>query len=83
MYKADSEKKTIGEVVEMTPQLQAYSKRDAGFKQYCIQYGRVSSDPDVRNEYFDWVEGLMREAGMKYAAERIARKKFLNRKTPR
>jgi predicted transposase/invertase (TIGR01784 family) len=73
MHKADSEKKTIGEVVAMTPQLQAYSERDAGFRQYCEQYGRVASDPETRHEYLLWYEGLIQEAGERHAAEEIAR----------
>jgi hypothetical protein len=68
MQKADSEKKTIDEVVAMTPQLQEYSKRDAGFRQYCEQYGRVCSDPETREQYYWWIDGLMREEGIKHAA---------------
>jgi hypothetical protein len=74
MHKADSEKKTLNEVIAMTPQLQAYSERDAGFRQYCEQYGRVASDPETRHEYLLWYEGLIQEAGEKHAAEEIIRR---------
>jgi predicted transposase/invertase (TIGR01784 family) len=68
MHKADTEQKTIGEVMAMTPQLQAYSERDAGFRQYCARYNRVATDPDARHEYLLWVEELMRQEGIKQAA---------------
>jgi hypothetical protein len=71
LHKADSENITLAEVIAMTPQLQAYSKKDAGFRQYCEQYERVSSDPEIREEYYIWVDGLMREAGIKHAAEEM------------
>jgi hypothetical protein len=74
MYKADSENKTLSEVVLMTPQLKKYSERDAGFKQYCEQYELVSGDPETQSKYFLWIDGLMKEAGMRHAAEEIVRR---------
>jgi hypothetical protein len=74
LHKAESEKKTIKEVIDMTPQLQTYSELDAGFRQFCRQYDKAASDPEVRREYASWFDGLMREAGIKHAAEERVRR---------
>jgi predicted transposase/invertase (TIGR01784 family) len=52
----------------MTPQLQTFAKKDAGFLQYCERYNRVASNPDVRDEYYRWVDEQMRQDGMRRAA---------------
>ena len=49
----------------MTPELQAYAERDAGFKQFCDRYETVSANPETRREYFLWFEEALREEGMK------------------
>ncbi|GHU97528.1 hypothetical protein FACS1894208_12890 [Clostridia bacterium] len=64
MYTAHEKKLSIGEVVEMTPELRTFEKNDAGFRQYCTQYGRVATNPTVRDEYMRWLNESMRQAGM-------------------
>jgi len=51
---ARHENKTIEEVVKMTPELQTFEQKDAGYRQFCEQYKRVASDPKTRDEYFYW-----------------------------
>jgi hypothetical protein len=69
IYTAHKENKTIGEVIQMTPQLQTYSERDAGFRQYCDQYKRASADPNTQREYRIWQQEQIRLAGMTHAAK--------------
>jgi len=61
---AHREKKTITEVLAMTPALQPFTARDAGFAQYCERYNLAASSPRVRDEYFRWINEQMRQAGM-------------------
>jgi len=69
LYKAHKEEKTIREVLDMTPELQTYSDRDAGYRQFCEQYDLAAGDPETRDEYVLWVKEKMREYGERKAAE--------------
>jgi predicted transposase/invertase (TIGR01784 family) len=51
---AQRERKSIEEVIKMTPELESFTARDAGFRQFCEQYKRVASDPQARREYRNW-----------------------------
>ena len=64
LYTAHLEKKTIQEVVSMTPGLQAFAKRDVGFQQFCDRYETVSTNPEARREYAMWFDEALREKGM-------------------
>jgi hypothetical protein len=64
LYTAHLEKKTIQEVVAMTPGLQAFAERDAGFRQFNERYETVSADPQTRREYAMWFDEALREEGM-------------------
>jgi len=64
LYTAHIENKTIREVVSMTPKLQAFAKRDAGFQQFCDRYETVSASPETRREYVLWFDETLREEGM-------------------
>ena len=45
----------------MTPGLQAFANRDAGFRQFNDRYETVSADPETRREYALWVDESLRE----------------------
>jgi hypothetical protein len=62
--KAAQDMKTLKEVLDMTPELQAFATHDSGFQQYCQQYDRVAADPATLDEYYRWVNEQMRQAGM-------------------
>ena len=64
LYTAHTEKKTVQEVVSMTPGLQAFAERDAGFRQFNDRYEIVSADPETRREYAMWFDEALREKGM-------------------
>jgi len=64
LYTAHLEKKTVQEVVEMTPELQAFAERDVGFQQFNDRYETVSADPETRREYAMWFDEALREEGM-------------------
>ena len=49
----------------MTPALQEYAEKDAGYQQFCERYQFVSSDPKTRKEYMLWFNDRMREEGEK------------------
>jgi len=66
---AHSEKKSLKEVLEMSPVLQEYASRDAGFNQFCERYNLVAGDRDLRKEYMDWYSEQLRFTGMMEAAE--------------
>ena len=68
LYTAHKEGKTVREVIEMTPALQEYAERDAGFKQYSDRYDFALMDPKILKEYVSWAQDRMREEGMKEAA---------------
>ncbi|MDR1786701.1 MAG: PD-(D/E)XK nuclease family transposase [Spirochaetaceae bacterium] len=61
---AGREKKTLTEVIEMTPELRAFTERDTGFQQYCKQYNRVASSPQTREEYLNWLDENTRQWAM-------------------
>jgi hypothetical protein len=69
---------TIEEVIAMTPKLQEFAKRDAGFSQFGDRYAYALGDPEVRKEYAMWVNELMREQGRIDSAERRAKTKMAN-----
>ena len=48
----------------MTPGLQAFADRDAGFRQFIDRYETVSADPQTRREYAEWFDEALREEGM-------------------
>ncbi|MCL1878942.1 MAG: hypothetical protein FWF80_08785 [Defluviitaleaceae bacterium] len=64
LYTAHLEKKTVQEVVAVTPGLQAFADRDAGFRQFIDRYETVSADPETRREYAMWFDEALREEGM-------------------
>jgi hypothetical protein len=71
LYTAHIEKKSVQEVLEMSPQLQEYAQLDAGYRQFCDQYNLVASDPVSRREYHFWFMDKLSEGGTILAAERI------------
>jgi hypothetical protein len=64
LYTAHLEKKTVQEVVSVSPGLQAFAERDAGFRQFTDRYQTVSADPETRREYAMWFDEALREEGM-------------------
>jgi len=48
----------------VTPGLQAFADRDAGFRQFIDRYETVSADPETRREYAMWFDEALREEGM-------------------
>ena len=48
----------------MTPGLQAFAERDAGFRQFNDRYETVSADPETRREYAMWFDEALRLEGM-------------------
>ena len=48
----------------MTPELQAFAERDAGFQQFNDRYDAVSADPETRREYAMWFNEALRQEGM-------------------
>jgi hypothetical protein len=69
LYTAHEDNKTMKEVVAMTPQLQAFAGRDAGFNQFYDRYETVSADTKTRREYAKWVNDTLRAAGEIEAAQ--------------
>jgi hypothetical protein len=63
-----SKGKTIKEVIDMTPTLQAFAKQDEGFKQFCERYGIVAEDPESRERYFDYINYVWKMQGIQEAA---------------
>jgi len=59
---------TIQEVINMNPQLQAYSEQDHGYFQFCKQYDRAAADPASMTEFRNWFLAELREEGMRIAA---------------
>ncbi|MDR1786511.1 MAG: PD-(D/E)XK nuclease family transposase [Spirochaetaceae bacterium] len=71
LEKAHREKKTVEEVIKMTPQLQGFAKEDEGFRQFCEQYHRVASDPATRNDYYWWwIDMARKDAEINYGVEK-------------
>ena len=60
----------------MTPGLQAFANRDAGFRQFNDRYETVSADPETRREYALWVDEALREEGMLDWARREVRDEY-------
>jgi predicted transposase/invertase (TIGR01784 family) len=73
MDTAMRQKVTIREVISMTPELQHFATGDTGFVQYCERYDRVASDPDTRDEYYNWIDEQIRQHGMMLGAEEKGR----------
>ena len=48
----------------MTPELTLFAERNAGFQQYCEQYNRAASSPEIQEEYYRWINEQMRQQGM-------------------
>ena len=48
----------------MTPGLQAFADKDAGFRQFIKRYETVSADLQTRQEYAVWFDEALREEGM-------------------
>ena len=65
LYTAHVEEKTVKEVIEMTPALQEYAEKDAGFQQFSDRFNFVSADPKTRKQYVLWAQEQMREAGVR------------------
>jgi predicted transposase/invertase (TIGR01784 family) len=70
---------SIEEVIAMTPELQAFAERNAGFRQYCDQYNRVAADPETQEEYYRWINEQMRQEGMKQGAVELAMREVARR----
>jgi predicted transposase/invertase (TIGR01784 family) len=71
LEEAHREKKTIEEVIKMTPQLQEFAQEDEGFRQFCEQYHRVASDPATRNDYYWWwIDMARKDAEINYGTEK-------------
>jgi len=68
LYTAHLQAKTVQEVVAMTPALQYYAEQDEGFQQFCTQYKLASADPKTRNDYWNWIDSVLRDEGIKEAA---------------
>ena len=64
LYTAHLDQKTVQEVVAMTPELQAFAERDAGFRQFNDRYETVAADPKARREYAMWFNEALRLEGM-------------------
>jgi len=64
LYTAHLEKKTVQEVVAMTPGLHAFADRDEGFRQFIDRYETVSANPEARREYAMWFNEALRLEGM-------------------
>ena len=64
LYTAHIKNKTVREVIIMTPELQAFAEKDAGFRQFNNRYETVSADPEMRREYAMWFNEALREEGM-------------------
>jgi len=63
LYTAHTEKKTVKEVIDMTPGLQAFAARDPGFQQFSERHQAVSADPKTRREYVSWFGEMLRQQG--------------------
>ena len=48
----------------MTPGLQAFAEKDAGFQQFNERYDAVSADPETRRKYAMWFNEALRQEGM-------------------
>jgi predicted transposase/invertase (TIGR01784 family) len=68
LHIAHNEKKSIREVLEMTPELQTYAGTDTGFAQFCKQYNYATVDPSIMKEYVNWVNIELKTEGMREAA---------------
>ena len=82
LYTAHNQKKTIREVVAMTPELQAFAERDAGFQQFNDRYDHVSADPKTRREYAMWFNEALRQEGMREWAYRDGRQETIDEYEP-
>ncbi|MDR1559442.1 MAG: Rpn family recombination-promoting nuclease/putative transposase [Clostridiales bacterium] len=52
--RAQDEKKSLKEVVDMDATLQEYYKSNPGFAQFIDRHDRVSAEPEVRRDYRRW-----------------------------
>jgi predicted transposase/invertase (TIGR01784 family) len=77
LYTAHLKKKTVKEVVSMTPELQTFAEKDTGFQQFYDRYETVSSSPQTRREYVSWVNALMREDGIREAGRQACHREGL------
>jgi predicted transposase/invertase (TIGR01784 family) len=59
---------TIQEVIDMIPELRPFVERNAGFRQFNRQYEAATADPEVRQEYAQWLNDMLREQGEKEGA---------------
>jgi hypothetical protein len=75
LYTAHIQNKSIKEVIDMTPELQSYTRQDEGYQQFCEQYSLVAADPQSRSDYFRWVAAVMRHEGEMEAARQIGMEK--------
>jgi len=73
LHTAHANKKSVQEVIEMTPELQMYAETDNGYFQFCKQYDRAAANPTTMDEYRNWVLYVMREEGMRIAAVEAGR----------
>jgi hypothetical protein len=76
LYTAHHKEKTVKEVVAMTPELQAFVERDAGFRQFSDRYETVAADPETRREYAMWFDETFRQNDMIYSAQQEVRNEY-------
>jgi len=76
LYTAHHKKKTVKEVIAMTPELQAFVERDAGFRQFSDRYETVSADPETRREYAMWFDETFRQSDMIDSAQQVIRDEY-------
>jgi predicted transposase/invertase (TIGR01784 family) len=74
LYTAHLKKKTVKEVIAMTPELQTFAEKDTGFQQFNDRYETVSASPKSRREYVSWVNALMRDEGIREAGRQTGHK---------
>ena len=58
MCEADSENKSIREVVTTNTALKQFAEEDIGFRQYTERYETINDDIQVRRMYNIWTEGM-------------------------
>jgi hypothetical protein len=64
LIKARDERRSIKEVVQMTPQLQDFAATDMGFGQFSDRYELIYTSEEVQNEYHKWRREIIRQQGL-------------------
>lgn len=63
LYKSHTENKTLQEVIDMTPAIAEFATGNVGYRQFCDQYNLVATNPQARDEYYEWIKYHMRVQG--------------------